>query len=464
MIRLFDAYFPARTLFLAVTESLLIFFAMFLAVFVRFGPDADLALSYQQGFLKIAFVCAIFILVLYYFDLYNTFVISNPSEVLTRLAEVLGVVCLIASVLYYLYPPAQLGRGIFFIGIIFVGIMLTASRKLFFALNRSARFAERAVLLGDGPLARSLALQLSSRPELGIRLVGCIGIDLDSTTHCNDQVPFLGKLQDLVALVQRERITRIVVAMKDRRCAMPVNELLDLRLKGLQVEDGGKLLERISGKIEVDQLQPSWLIFSDGFRLNPTILLIQRLIGIIISLLFLIVAAPIVPLIYAVVKLTSPGPALYRQKRVGKGGAVFYCYKFRTMRTDAEADTGATWASDSDPRITKVGRYLRLIRFDEIPQLWNVFCGDMNFVGPRPERPEFDAWLKNEIPYYHLRQIVRPGITGWAQINSGYGASVDESKEKMRHDLYYIKNMSLSLDLLIIFETVKTVILRRGAR
>jgi sugar transferase (PEP-CTERM system associated) len=377
----------------------------------------------------------------------------------------LGVVCLITSAFYYLYPPAQLGRGIFLIGIVLVALSLGVSRKFFFVINRSQRFADRAILLGDGPLAESLIVEVKRRPELGICLAGYVGL----TAHANSDphakgLPLLGKVEDLVTLVKQERIHRIIVAMKDRRSAMPVSELLDLRLKGLRVEDGGKLLERISGKIEVDQLSPSWLIFSDGFRLHPTVLVMQRLIGIMASLLLLIVMAPVIPLIYAIIKLSSPGPVLYRQKRVGKDGAVFYCYKFRTMRVDAEADTGATWASDCDPRITRVGHYLRLIRFDEIPQLWNVFRGDMNFVGPRPERPEFDEWLKSEIPYYYLRQIVRPGITGWAQINCGYGASVEQSKEKMRHDLYYIKNMSLSLDLLIIFQTIKTVIFRRGAR
>jgi sugar transferase (PEP-CTERM system associated) len=465
VIKLFDAYFPARTLLLALTESLLIFFAMILAVFLRFGPDADLTLNYQQGFVKVAVVCAVCILSLYYFDLYNSLVVSNPREVLTRLAEVLGVVCLITSAFYYLYPPAQLGRGIFLIGITLVGVSLIASRKFFFVLNRSARFADRAILLGDGPLARSLAAEVERRPELGIRLAGYVGLTPQADAGPNfNGLPLIGKLEDLVALVKRQRIGRIIVAMKDRRSAMPVTELLDLRLQGVQVEDGGKFLERISGKIEVDQLHPSWLIFSEGFRLHPAVLAMQRLIGIIVALLLLLVMSPFLPLIYLVIKLTSPGPVLYRQKRVGKNGIIFHCYKFRTMRADAEADSGATWASDSDPRIIPVGRYLRLLRFDEIPQLWNVFRGDMNFVGPRPERPEFDALLKSEIPYYGLRQIVRPGITGWAQINCGYGASVEESKEKMRHDLYYIKNISLPLDLLIIFQTIKTVIFRRGAR
>jgi len=463
MVKLFDAYVPARTLFLVIAETLIIFSAMVAAVFLRFGADAELALSYQQGFLKVTVVAAVCMICLYYFDLYDSLVISNPREVVTRLIVVLGVVCLVVAVLYYLYPPLQLGRGIFLLGIILVGLALVGSRELFFALNRSALFADSTILLGDGPLARSLAREIQNRCELGMRLVGYIGTANNSEPQFSG-LPVVGKLDNLVALVEQKQIKRIVVALQDRRSSLPVRELLDLRLKGFQVEDGGSLLERISGKIEVDQLHPSWLIFSDGFRLHPKVLVTQRLVAIVVSLLLLLIMLPFIPLIALIVKLTSPGPAFYSQRRVGKNGAVFNCYKFRTMRADAEADSGPTWASDSDPRITSIGHFLRAVRLDEIPQLWNVLRGDMNFVGPRPERPEFETSLANEIPYYYLRRVIRPGITGWAQINCGYGASVEQSKEKMRYDLYYIKNMSLTLDLLITFQTIKTVIFGKGAR
>jgi len=463
MVKLFDAYVPARTLFLVIAETLIIFSAMVAAVFLRFGADAELTLSYQQGFLKVTVVAAVCVICLYYFDLYDSLVISNPREVVTRLIVVLGVVCLVVAVLYYLYPPLQLGRGIFLLGIILIGLALVGSRELFFALNRSALFADSTILLGDGPLARSLAREIQNRCELGMRLVGYIGTANNAEPQLNG-LPVVGKLDNLLALVEQNQIKRIVVALQDRRSSLPVRELLDLRLKGFQVEDGGSLLERISGKIEVDQLHPSWLIFSDGFRLQPKVLVTQRLVAIVVSLLLLLVMLPFIPLIALLVKLTSPGPAFYSQKRVGKNGVVFNCYKFRTMRADAEADSGPTWASDSDPRVTSIGHFLRAVRLDEIPQLWNVLRGDMNFVGPRPERPEFETSLANEIPYYHLRRVIRPGITGWAQINCGYGASVEQSKEKMRYDLYYIKNMSLTLDALITFQTIKTVIFGKGAR
>lgn len=463
MVKLFDAYVPARTLFLAVAETLLIFAVMVAAVFLRFGTDAELTLTYQQGFLKVAIIAALCVVCLYYFDLYDSLVISNSREVVTRLIVVLGVVCLISAMLYYIYPPLQLGRGIFVLGIVLVGFALMGSRELFFALNRSSRFADPTILLGDGPLALSLAREIRSRHELGMRLIGYVGAPINSDREFGG-LQSIGRMDNLLELVQQRRIKRVVVALQDRRSTLPVRELLDLRMKGLQVEDGSSLLERISGKIEVDQLHPSWLIFSEGFRLHPGVLVAQRLMGIVVSVLLLVLLLPVIPLVALAVKLTSRGPVFYRQSRVGKNGVVFNCYKFRTMRADAEADSGPTWASDSDPRITLVGHFLRIVRLDEIPQLWNVLRGDMNFVGPRPERPEFETPLAKEIPYYYLRRVIRPGITGWAQINCGYGASVEQSKEKMRYDLFYTKNMSLTLDLLIIFQTIKTVIFGRGAR
>jgi sugar transferase (PEP-CTERM system associated) len=268
----------------------------------------------------------------------------------------------------------------------------------------------------------------------------------------------------LRALQKNRGVDRVIVAMSDRRGTMPVRELLDLRLSGIKVEEATALLEKVSGKIEVDELSPSWLIFSEGFRLNPSFLMARRFISTVVSLAGLLLVLPLLPLMALAVKLTSPGPVLYRQKRVGRYGVLFDCYKFRTMRADAEAEAGPTWAGDDDPRTTLVGRVLRRTRLDEIPQLWNVLRGDMGFVGPRPERPEFVEWLSREIPYYHLRHIIRPGLTGWAQVRYQYGASLEESKEKLRYDLYYIKNISLSLDLLIVLHTIKIVLLGRGSR
>ena len=220
----------------------------------------------------------------------------------------------------------------------------------------------------------------------------------------------------------------------------------------------------MTGRIEVEQLIPSWLVFSEGFRFSPGFIVVRRAMSLGLSFLLLLVIAPILPFVMLAIKLDSGGPVFYRQKRVGRGGVVFYCYKFRTMCQDAEADTGPTWAGDEDPRITRVGRFLRASRLDEIPQLWNVLRGDMAFVGPRPERPEFVEWLTQEIPYYPVRHVARPGITGWAQVQYKYGNTVEDAKEKLQYDLYYIKNASIGLDLVIALQTIKTVLLGRGAK
>jgi exopolysaccharide biosynthesis polyprenyl glycosylphosphotransferase len=237
---------------------------------------------------------------------------------------------------------------------------------------------------------------------------------------------------------------------------------LGLRLNGIQVEADGAVLERVLGKISTSELRPSDLIFSEGFRLNRPFLFLRRILSILAATIFLIGVLPLIPAVALAIKLSSPGPLFYSQKRVGYRGRIFHCYKFRTMRPDAEADTGPTWASDKDPRITCIGRFLRATRIDEIPQLWNVLRGDMSFVGPRPERPEFVEFLTREIPFYPLRHAIPPGITGWAQVRYKYGNSVADAQEKLNYDLYYIKNLSLGFDLTILLRTVKTILREHG--
>jgi sugar transferase (PEP-CTERM system associated) len=260
------------------------------------------------------------------------------------------------------------------------------------------------------------------------------------------------------------KVDRVIVAFSDRRGAMPVRELLKLRMSGMRVEEATAMIEKISGKIEVEGLYPSALIFSEGFPLNTAFLLARRLASFLVSFLALIILLPLFPLIAIAIRLTSEGPIFYRQKRVGRNGVVFTCFKFRTMGVHAETENGPQWATDDDARITRFGYWLRRSRLDETPQLWNVLRGDMGFVGPRPERPEFVEWLSREIPYYHLRHVIRPGITGWAQVRYQYGASLAESQEKLKYDLYYIKHMSLRLDLLILLYSIKVVLLGRGSR
>jgi sugar transferase (PEP-CTERM system associated) len=408
---------------------------------------------------------------MYYFDLYDSSILGNRREVLIRLTQVVGTVYSLLVLLYYLYPRLELGRGISVIGLLFVAILLFFWRKLFSKINSVPEFADRALILGDGPLAEILQLEIESRPELGLRVVGRIPATGNGNHHvgCERVHPFgdpLGTdtVEDLSRTVKLLRANRIVVAMGDRRGKLPVNVLLSLKCRGLRIQDGVEVYEAITGKVPTESIRLGWLLFSPGCHASHLHLAYKRAASVLVSIVGLILSLPLFPFIILAIRLTSPGPVLYRQRRVGRDGVGFNCYKFRTMRADAEADTGPTWAQDDDPRITPVGSILRQSRLDEIPQLWNVLRGDMSLVGPRPERPEFVDALSQEIPYYQLRHTIRPGITGWAQVRHKYGSSVEDAREKLRYDLFYIKNMSFGLDLLVFFQTIKVILWSQGAK
>jgi sugar transferase (PEP-CTERM system associated) len=255
-----------------------------------------------------------------------------------------------------------------------------------------------------------------------------------------------------------------VVSLVDARGKLNMDELLAMKLnQGVRFDHLASVYEEYTGKIALENLRPSWLIFSEGFRVSRRLAMAKRAADILLALCGLLVALPVIALVALALRFTSPGPVLYSQRRVGKDGAEFTIYKFRSMKVDAERETGAVWARVADPRVTRVGHFLRRTRLDELPQLWNVLVGDMSVVGPRPERPEFVAGLTTEIPFYGQRHAVRPGVTGWAQVRHRYGASIDDAYEKLQYDLFYIKHVSMAFDLFIILETVKTVLVRRGS-
>jgi sugar transferase (PEP-CTERM system associated) len=472
LIRFFNAYIPIRTFVLGVSEGCLVTLSFVAAAIVRLGTsDATLMLQYEQGLLKILLLSGTFIACMYYFDLYDSSILSNRREVISRLVQALGTMCILLAVAYYLYPPLELGRGIILIGLLLVLIILTLWRGLFFALNHGPRFAERTMIFGDEPSASSLVRELQSRPELGLSVVGRILVAGDGSYELNchgrsPRCPSDGKVTDrgLSAAIGLQRVNRIIIALGDRRGRLPVELLLSMKSRGVRIQDGTEVYEQVTGKLPIESLHLGSLLFSSGFHLSRFLMIYKRFASIVVSVIGLILSLPLLPFVALAIKLTSPGRLLYHQKRVGRNDSLFYCHKFRTMRADAEADTGPTWADDEDPRITSVGRILRTMRLDEIPQLWNVLKGDMSLVGPRPERPEFIEWLKQEIPYYNLRHTVRPGITGWAQIRYKYGNSIEDAKEKLRYDLFYIKNMSPGLDALIFFDTIKTILSGRGAK
>jgi sugar transferase (PEP-CTERM system associated) len=274
----------------------------------------------------------------------------------------------------------------------------------------------------------------------------------------------MGTLNQLGTIISDCKPDRLIMALQERRQQLPIDLLLRYRLKGLVIEEASTLYQKLTGKIPVESIHPSALIFSDGFRQSALQKIYGRSLGLIAAVISLIFVGPLMAIIALAIKLDSRGPALYSQTRVGLNGDFFEVLKFRSMRVDAEANSGPVWAQDVDPRITRVGRILRKLRLDELPQFINVLKGDMSFVGPRPERPFFVDLLKEKIPFYDLRHAVRPGITGWAQVSCHYGASVEDAQQKLEYDLFYIKNFSLSFDGVILFQTIKIVLFGRGAR
>jgi sugar transferase (PEP-CTERM system associated) len=460
MIRLFNVYYPVRTLVLLIVEALVVGLSFLLTIWWQNQETSWILLNVEGGYWKIVCVTAIVLMLSHGLDLYDSSSTGEKWDQIFRLFTVLGLVAFVLAavdLLYGYFLPGHVFLPGAKWGLLVLTVMLLGWRGAYAWIVQQPYFRERVYVLGTGDRALRLLNGLRQRAELGIEVVGWTGNIQGALTRETVAT-------HLVGLAREKGVHRVIVAMPDRRGTLPVEELLELRLNGVKVEEATSWLEKISGRIEVEQLYASWMIFAEGFRFSAFFRLVRRGLNFSLALLGLVLSVPLLPFIWLAVKLDSAGPVLYRQKRVGKRGATFYCYKFRTMRQDAEADTGATWAADDDPRITRVGKVLRVTRLDEIPQLWCVLKGDMHFVGPRPERPEFVEWLAKEIPYYGVRHVVRPGITGWAQVQYKYGNTLEDAREKLQYDLFYIKNASVGLDLLILFQTIKIVLLGRGAR
>ncbi|HTW79582.1 MAG TPA: TIGR03013 family XrtA/PEP-CTERM system glycosyltransferase [Terracidiphilus sp.] len=457
MIRLLNVYYPTRSLILLLCEVLLVGGSFLCATAFLIGPDSYIALVYQNGIWKILGIAAFALLLSYYFDLYEPQRISARWEIYFRLLLVLSVLSFVLAALVYLFPAIEIGPDVLVVGTLILAIALVAWRRAYEWIIGLSWFRERVYVLGAGERAREVVQTLRSRRDAGMEVVN----EENAGDLINELARFAGRRRDRSSA--KQSIDRIIVAMEDRRGSMPVRELLILRLKGIRIEDAGSLMERLTGRLPLEGLNPSSLIFSDGFNARASLQIQRRLLSIGIASIGLLLCAPFLPLIILAVRMSSPGPIFFSQTRVGRGGRDFVLRKFRTMWQDAEVN-GAVWATNNDPRVTPLGRFMRKTRLDEIPQLWNVLRGDMSFIGPRPERPEFVQWLTKEIPYYDLRHMIRPGITGWAQVRYKYGSSLEETRRKLEYDLYYVKHLSVGLDLLILFETVKTILTQRGAQ
>jgi sugar transferase (PEP-CTERM system associated) len=410
---------------------------------------------------KAALTAALWQLVLYYNDFYDLTLVHSSRELVVRLLQGAGTAAIILAFLYALVPALDLGSRVILTSLLLFLVAVLGWRLLLYWVSGVEALEERVLIVGTGGAARTVARQIAAQHDFPYRVVGFV--DDEAGTAGEREGWLLGNTTDIPRLVSEYSIDRIVVGLADRRGRLPVQELMQAKLSGIRVEDATATYERITGKLLVDNLRPSWLIFSDGFRVAGGVRLVKRVFDVALAGVGLILAAPLMLLVALAIWLEDGFPVIYPQERVGRNGTAFTLFKFRSMRRDAEAGT-PIWASDRDERVTVVGRALRTTRLDELPQLWNVLKGDMSFVGPRPERPYFVAQLAAQIPFYEQRHAVRPGITGWAQVKYRYGASVEDAMEKLRYDLYYIKHLSIGFDVTILVDTVKVMLFGKGAK
>ena len=463
MTRFFRVFVPATAVVLLVSEILLITSAFIVAVYLTLDVDPWVNLVYDGGFVHLLPVLLTILVGMHFNDLYSQYYVKSRVVLLQQLCLVMGGAFLVQGLLSYISPDMRVSARVMAVGSALEVVSSYFWRVLFSTFAIKVMGRDRLLLVGGSPLLEDIAKHLEAHPELGLEVAGYVD-DAHQPGEALRGGKVLGTLPDLREIAQATRPNRIVVGMSERRQRMPVADLLELRFSGYIIEEVATAFERLCGRVCLKELRPAQLIYSGELGPRPQSLFVQAVGNRLLAAAGLIVASPLMALTALAVRLSSPGPILYRQVRVGLDDVPFTVYKFRSMRADAEAVTGAVWASKDDPRITTVGKIIRKLRFDELPQLFNTLKGDMCIVGPRPERPEFVQELSRKIPYYRQRHCVRPGITGWAQINFKYGDTLEDTMTKLEYDLYYIKNMSLSLDTYIVFHTVKAMLLSRGSQ
>jgi len=462
MIRLFRVSIPSSALALLLSETVLVLACYIVAAYATLDISADIFVWEDGGWWRIAFVALFILLGLYFHDLYDNYRIPSRTVLLQQFCLVLGISFLLQALLSYGRWDIIVPRRIMLYGSLLVLVAGPLWRIVFTSAVRTAVGAQKLLFLGPSPAVREIIHSLQERPELGMVPIGFM--DFEAASEPLDGVPCMGAMDGLSTAVAEYQPDRIVVSSVEHRGALPVQQLLDLRFAGVHIEDSAATYETVFHRVSIRELRPSQLIFSVELGPHQGMVAAQTVYSRILGIVATAVALPLMLLVALAVKLFSSGPILYRQTRAGKDGVPFTLYKFRSMYPDAEADSGAVWASKDDPRVTPVGRALRRLRLDELPQLFNVIRGEMSLVGPRPERPEFVHLLEEKVPYYRHRLRVKPGITGWAQINHKYGDTLEDVTIKLEYDLYYIKNLAPSLDAYILFHTAKIVLLGRGAQ
>ncbi|MCK5099054.1 MAG: TIGR03013 family PEP-CTERM/XrtA system glycosyltransferase [Desulfobacteraceae bacterium] len=464
MLRLLKQYFPIRNIVFFIFEGFIIFGSVLLSTVLLTFSYSYLfdALLVLRIFL-ITFICQI---CLYYNDLYDFDVSSTLTETGIRLLQALGITSIALAFVYFIFPLVIIDQKIYILSIVFLLVFIIGWRLLYIQILNKGIFNEHIIILGSSSLANDIYQEIDSTIDCGYT-VSIMIPDSENEEYkieLSDQVIVRKEINNFCQIASEMEIKKVIVALKEKRGTFPKDELIHCRTAGIEVIEGSTFYEMLTGKVLVTKINPSWLIFSDGFRKSRMKTILKRIEDIILSSIMLILLSPLLVLAAFLIKLDSKGPVFFSQDRVGLGKKEYMMHKFRSMVEDAEKLTGPVWAQDNDNRITRVGKIVRKFRIDELPQLWEVLIGKMSLVGPRPERKHFTDDLEKQIPFYSQRFNVKPGLTGWAQVSYDYGATVDDAIEKLNYDLFYIKNMSMAMDVIIILRTIKTVLFGRGAR
>jgi len=450
-----------RIILLVVGDTIAAILSILAAISIKFMKIPSVEDIYTLGTVRITVFAVILVFLSFLVEIYKNHHELIPRDIAVKIGASLGVSCFVFSFLSYSSSPGEYGSGIQVSAILIFGILQFVCHLTYRLYVKYQGFARRIVILGVGATAGDMGALIPESDENYV---------LSGYIRCSDELPevppdsILENSGGLYETVKREKVDKIVVSLSERRGVFPLSDVMACKLDGVRVMDAPSFYEHITGKLFLEGINPSWIIFSDGFNVSRVRKVLKRGVDILCASVGIILTIPFLPLVALAIKLDSSGPVFYLQERVGERERNFFLYKLRTMKADAESSSGAVWAQKNDSRVTRLGAFFRKNRIDELPQFFNILCGDMSMVGPRPERPEFVNKLKEIIPYYSERHFVKPGVTGWAQVRYPYGASVEDAMEKLRFDLYYIKNLSLTFDFMIILETIQVVLFRKGAR
>ena len=469
MLRIYNHYISRTVLLLISTEVFVLMTVFYISAFLRFPDSEDVTVSYETFALfspEATTFTILMILSMAAIGMYQLEFRPDIKAILIRLMPAMVLSFGLMTLIFYLLPDLYLGRGILGIAMFLALPALLTTRCILLMWFNLEILESRAVVLGTGAKAQECVTLHKTNPnKRGLKIVCFIPISSDK--HCveSSKIQKRQESESLISFVKRFNANEIIVAIQNRRGNnFPIQELLECKLHGIKVTDEADFFEREKGQLRVSSLYPSWLVFGDGFDKSSLRSSIKRSFDLIASVILLTVTLPIMLIAAICIFIESGAPIIYRQERVGRGGETFMVLKFRSMRNDAEKKGKPQWAETNDPRVTRVGSILRKLRIDELPQIVNVLKGEMSFVGPRPERSYFVEQLCTEVPYYNARHSIKPGITGWAQVRYRYGSSVEDAIEKLQYDLYYVKNHSLFLDIIIIIDTIEVVVLGKGGR